>query len=516
MAAGGLGLLLLGMALMTDGLKAAAGDRLQGFLQNGTATRTRAACSGFAITALVQSSSAVVVALLGFTNAGMLSLRKAAWVVFGSNLGTTMTAWLVAFVGLKFNIGMLAWPLIGIGMLLRTLRPGRHSGEVGLAITGFGVLFVGIDTLSASFSQLVEVVPIERFTLTGPLGVLLALFVGLVLTALVQSSSAAIAIVLTASASGIFSPLAGAAVVIGANLGTTITALLVTLGATANAKRLAAVHVMMNLITGGVALLLLAPLWWLANQFSKVDGLVDLATGLAAFHTLFNLLGLLLMGLVAERIITRAKQMFPVPALRSGKPHYLDSTVMQVPAMALKALQNEQQRVFAQQLMRLRQLLQPAVAADGAAADVATGQLLLVIEAYADKLNRQPLSSKQALMLTTLHGVGYHLRDLRLLLEQLEQQPASKHQSYLSAPMQQALLALLADVSSAPHRVEQQHQLQAIVSQREQLRNDIMQGLASGRLNAPQATARLQLISMWRRASELLVACAKVLHAVVD
>ncbi len=517
MALGGLGLLLLGMSLMTDGLKAAAGDRLQGFLQNGTATRTRAAFSGFAITALVQSSSAVVVALLGFTNAGMLTLRQAAWVVFGSNVGTTMTAWLVAFVGLKFNIGIVAWPMIGLGMLLRILRPGKHSGEVGLAIAGFGVLFVGIDTLSTSFSHWVEVLPVERFTLTGPLGVLLALLVGLVLTALVQSSSAALAIVLTASASGIFSPLAGAAVVIGANLGTTMTALLATIGATANAKRLAAVHVMMNAVTGGVALLLLAPLWWLADQLSAVDGLADLATALAAFHTIFNLLGLLLMVLIAERIITRATHMFPVPALRSGKPRYLDSTVMQVPAMAINALQNEQQRVFEQHVMRLRQLLsltEPMAIDKG---DVATGQLLAVIEDYADRLNRQTLSSEQALALTTLHGVRYRLHDLRVLLEQLEQHSVAEHQRCVSAEMHQALLTLLADINRIPASSDtRSEQLKSLANHREQLGNDIMQGLASGRLNAPQATAQLQLTSQWWRAGELLVACANGLYPVVD
>ena len=106
LAIGGLGLLLLGMQLLTDGLKAAAGSHLQTFLERSTQTRMRAALSGFTVTALVQSSSAVVVALLGFTNAGMLKLREAAWVVFGSNVGTTMTAWIVALIGLKLNIGV--------------------------------------------------------------------------------------------------------------------------------------------------------------------------------------------------------------------------------------------------------------------------------------------------------------------------------------------------------------------------------------------------------------------------
>src|SRR5690554_4666649 len=246
LALGGLGLLLLGMQLLTDGLKAAAGSHLQDFLERSTQTRARAAVSGFAVTALVQSSSAVVIALLGFTNAGMLKLRQAAWVVFGSNVGTTMTAWIVALIGLKINIGIVAWPLIGIGMVLQLIRKENVMGHVGIAIAGFGVLFVGLDTLRDAFEQVVTVLPVAQLQVSGIGGIALAVLGGLVLTALVQSSSAALAIILTASVSGVFSPLAGAAVVVGANIGTTVTALLATFGATAHAKRLAAVHVLMN------------------------------------------------------------------------------------------------------------------------------------------------------------------------------------------------------------------------------------------------------------------------------
>ncbi|MEQ8801912.1 MAG: Na/Pi symporter, partial [Haliea sp.] len=130
MSLGGLGLLLLGMGMMTDGLKAAAGNSLQGFLERSTQTRLRAAMAGFGITALVQSSSAVIVATLGFTNAGMLRLKQAAWVVFGSNVGTTMTAWIVALVGLRIKVELIALPLIGIGMLLKLFFSKGRSAHV--------------------------------------------------------------------------------------------------------------------------------------------------------------------------------------------------------------------------------------------------------------------------------------------------------------------------------------------------------------------------------------------------
>lgn len=516
-AFGGLGLLLLGMGLMTDGLKAAAGDRLHGFLETGTSTRSRAALSGFVITALVQSSSAVVVALLGFTNAGMMKLRQAAWVVFGSNVGTTMTAWLVALVGLKFDIGILAWPLIGVGMLLKVIRSGQRLADVGTALAGFGVLFVGIDALSSSFDQLVRLLPVEQLKLTGPFGLLLALLGGALLTAMVQSSSAAMAIVLTASVSGVFSPLAGAAVVIGTNVGTTATALLATVNATPNAKRLALVHVLMNLVTASIALVLLAPLWWIAQWLSGVDGVADLSTGLAAFHTVFNLLGLLLMVILGERIITRAETVYKMPALRSGEPRYLDNTVLQVPSMGINALHQEQKRVFKQYLLRLRGLLEPGTASEDGDTNVATGQLLDHITDFAQRLNQHSLHGQEALALADLHSVRYRLYDLRQLVEHLERMPQTSHQQTLTEDFYHALLPL---VTVAELRTQSATQRLAALQQlnmaRETMRQQAMQQVNDGQLSASDATEQLQLVSYWWRSAELLIACANVMYPVVD
>src|SRR5690554_216578 len=123
MSLGGLGFLLLGMSMMTEGLKSAAGDSLRGILERSTQTRLRALFMGFSVTAVVQSSSAVIMTTLGFTNAGMLTMRKAAWVVFGSNVGTTMTAWIVALIGLKIRVDAAALPMIGLGVVLHLFLP---------------------------------------------------------------------------------------------------------------------------------------------------------------------------------------------------------------------------------------------------------------------------------------------------------------------------------------------------------------------------------------------------------
>lgn len=507
LALGGLGLLLLGMQMLTDGLKAAAGGHLQQFLERSTQTRLRAAASGFAVTAVVQSSSAVVVALLGFTNAGMLKLRQAAWVVFGSNVGTTMTAWIVALIGLKINIGIFAWPLIGIGMLLQLFRKQKLSGQIGLAIAGFGILFVGLDTLRDAFEQVTALVPIEQLRITGIGGIALAVVAGMVLTALVQSSSAALAIVLTASVSGVFSPLAGAAVVIGANVGTTVTALIASVGATAHAKRLAAVHVLMNAMTGISALILLVPMWWVAQLLSGGEQVTNISSGLAVFHTLFNLLGVALMWLFDERIFRAVERWYRLPPLRSGEPRFLDKTVLEIPAMGLNAVKQEQNRVLRQYQIRLRTLLRDSRLAAANEEDIATGELLQHINDYLQKLSSKSLHGNEALQLAELHSYQSRLIDLRELVEKLRAATPTQIDASLNHDLRAQLLELL---SGSEMKDRPQANWQALVSSiratRNLLRSTWLQQIARNELSPTEGAVLIQLASHWERSAELITA----------
>lgn len=506
-ALGGLGLLLLGMQMLTDGLKAAAGGHLQQFLERSTQTRLRAAFSGFAVTAVVQSSSAVVVALLGFTNAGMLKLRQAAWVVFGSNVGTTMTAWIVALIGLKINIGIFAWPLIGIGMLLQLFRKQQLSGQIGLAIAGFGILFVGLDTLRDAFDHVVEVLPITRLEVTGVGGIVLAVLAGTILTALVQSSSAALAIVLTASVSGVFSPLAGAAVVVGANIGTTVTALIASTGATAHAKRLAAVHVLMNTVTGLSALILLAPMWWVAELLAGGEQVTNISTGLAVFHTLFNLLGVSLMWFIDERIFRTVERWYRLPPLRSGEPRFLDKTVLEIPAMGLNAVQQEQNRVLRQYQIRLRTLLRDSQLTAVTEEDIATGELLQHIQNYLQKLSSKSLHGNEALQLAELHGYQARLSDLRDLVEKLRKATPAQIDASLNHDLRAQLLELL---SGSEMKDRPQANWQALVSSiratRNLLRSTWLQQIARNELSPTDGAVLIQLASHWERSADLIAA----------
>lgn len=336
---GGLGLLLLGMKLMTDGLKLAGGRTLKKLLSKSTKTPFRGLSSGFAITSMVQSSSAVTVAAIGFVNAGLLTLEQTVWVVYGSNIGTTTTAWIVAFLGLKINIKAYALPMVAFGTALwLTGNVSRRTG-VGEALAGFGLFFLGVEVLQSVFKGMGNDLSLAQYASSGMLGVAIFVGIGFLLTFLMQSSSASIALVLTATASGMVPLDAAAAAVVGANVGTTSTAMLAVIGATSNAKRIAVLHVLFNFITGVAAVLLLP---FLVSAIVSVRTMVGLGAApssvLALFHTIFNILGVLLLWPITPWLVRRVKKRFRTEEEDLSKPIYLDETVAQTPTLGLNAL----------------------------------------------------------------------------------------------------------------------------------------------------------------------------------
>jgi phosphate:Na+ symporter len=345
-AIGGIGLFLLGMRLMTDGLKLAAGAMLRDVLTRWTRTTLRGLMSGILITGVVQSSSAVTVASIGFVNAGVLTLGQAMWVIFGSNVGTTMTGWIVAVVGFDFKVEALALPMLGIGMFLSLTGASTRRGALGEAIAGFGVFFLGIATLKETFAGLGQAVDLGAFVGGGLLNDVMFVAIGFVMTTLVQSSSAVIAIALTAAAGGILTVEAGAALVIGANVGTTTTAVLAVLGATSNAKRVAVSHVLFNVLTGVCALLLLPLLLLVVEAAEKTLAAgVGSTAALALFHTVFNILGVALMWPLASRLERWLAGRFVTSEEDASRPRYLDKTSLEFPALALDAIMLELGRV---------------------------------------------------------------------------------------------------------------------------------------------------------------------------
>jgi Na/Pi-cotransporter len=193
---GGIGLFLLGMVLLTDGLKAFAGEALRRALMRFTGTPVKAFGSGALVTAMVQSSSATTVTVIGFVSAGLLTFPQAVGVVMGASLGTTGTGWIVAVLGLKISVGFYALPLVGIGAFLRLLARGRWK-SFGTALAGFGLIFIGIETLQQAMQGIAGVFNFAKLPASGFLGHFLAMLIGMVLTLILQSSSAAVATTLT-------------------------------------------------------------------------------------------------------------------------------------------------------------------------------------------------------------------------------------------------------------------------------------------------------------------------------
>jgi phosphate:Na+ symporter len=338
---GGVGLFILAVSMITSGLKLAAGETLQDLLGRYTSTPLRGLASGMLVTGLVRSSSAVTVATIGFVNAGLLTLPQSLGVVYGANLGTTTTAWLVAAVGLDFKIETLALPMIGIGMLLRLTGRDTRAGGIGEALAGFGLFFIGIEVLRQAFAGFSDQVDVTALAPGGIRGVVLYVGLGFLMTLITQSSSAAIAVILSAASGGALPIDAAAATVIGANLGTTSTAALAAIGATANARRVAAAHVVFNGVTGIVALVLLPVLVWTAAMTGELLGIHAPAAKLAVFHTVFNVLGVLIMWPFTGRLAEYLAGRFVTQAETLGRPQYLDRSVRVAPELAVQAMQRE-------------------------------------------------------------------------------------------------------------------------------------------------------------------------------
>jgi phosphate:Na+ symporter len=331
---GGIGLFLMGMVLLTDGLKSLAGDALRRALVQFTGGPFKAFASGAVVTALVQSSSATTVTVIGFVSAGVLTFPQAVCVVIGASLGTTCTGWIVSILGLQVSVGYYALPLVGVGAFMRLLGRGRGRAA-GTALAGFGLIFVGIETLRAGMQELSGEFTLAGLPPGGWRGHLLMVLIGAVMTVVMQSSSAAVATTLTAMHTGSVNFEQAAALVIGAAIGTTVTGALAAIGANVPAKRTALAHVLFNLATGLIALVLLPVFLSGIAMAQQHLGLEPGAMSLAAFHTAFIAVGVAMFLPIVDRFSRWIERLLPDrgPALT----RHLDDTVLSVPSVALEA-----------------------------------------------------------------------------------------------------------------------------------------------------------------------------------
>lgn len=294
---GSLGLFLYGMKIMSEGLQKFAGDSLRRILTAMTTNRGTGVLTGVLITALIQSSSATTVMVVSFVNAGLLTLTQSIGVIMGANIGTTVTAWLISALGFKVDIAAFALPLLAFGIPL--LFSGKSSRKsIGEFIFGFSFLFMGLQALKANAPDLganPEMLAfVQNYADMGFFSIILFLFIGAILTMIVQASAATMAITLIMCANGWIDYQLGVALVLGENIGTTITANLAALTGNTQARRAALAHLVFNIFGVIWVLILFYPFtnavsWFVTNVMRISDPSVAVSFKLAAFHTAFNI-----------------------------------------------------------------------------------------------------------------------------------------------------------------------------------------------------------------------------------
>ncbi|MCA6074537.1 Na/Pi cotransporter family protein [Fulvivirga sedimenti] len=285
----GLGIFLFGMSQIEVALRTLAGRSFRVFLRNNTNTRIKAILAGIVITALLQSSSVVSLMTLAMVGAGIMTMTSALGIIIGSNLGTTLKGWIVAIFGFKFSIESFSLPMLAIGGITYLLL-GKYEkpSNIGRLLIGFGFMFLGLDFMKTSIDFLAQTFDLSPYANYGPVVFLL---VGFIFTAIIQSSSATMVITLSALNSGIITFPAATAMVIGADLGTTITALIGGMPGIPIKKRVALGHFLFNLVTDIIAFIFMVPI---TNFITKVLGIADPLMAVVAFHSSFNLIGILI------------------------------------------------------------------------------------------------------------------------------------------------------------------------------------------------------------------------------
>ena len=344
---GGVGLFLLGMSVMTNGLKALAGSGLRTTLRKAAGTPLSGAFWGAFVTLIVQSSSATTMTTIGLVSAGLLTLSQGLGLVFGANIGTTGTAWLIALIGVRVSLTAAALPMIFVGALIKLLGRGRVSAA-GAALAGFALVLFGLTTLQQGMGGLAERLhPADLPAVYGPgvswwsslFGVLALIVVGLAMTAVMQSSTASIAVTLSAYFAGAVGLDQACALIIGQNIGTATSSALAAIGASSTAKRLALAYILFKLIAALIAVALFPVTIPLLVRASKT---IDGVTLLAGYHTAYNVVGVAVLLPLIDRFTRFVERILPERA--SPLTRCLDPAALETPIAAEEAVRRTDAR----------------------------------------------------------------------------------------------------------------------------------------------------------------------------
>jgi len=340
--AAGVAIFLFGMIFLEDGFRAFTGGVLEKLLAKTTNKLWKAISFGIASTTVMQSSSLVSVITISFLSSGLIGLAAGIGIIFGANLGTTTGAWLIAGFGLKVKISAYAMPMLVFGVIL-VFQKSRNLKGIGYVLAGLGLLFLGIHYMKEGFEAFRETIDLTQFAVGGYAGLFLFAAIGIAATVIMQSSHATLVIIITALSVGQITYENALALAIGANVGTTITAIIGAMSANHQGKRLAGAHLIFNLITGLIAIAFIWQIIWAVDWISATVGIANdnYTLKLAVFHTIFNLIGVIVMAPFVGTLVSFLERALPAPAVSIVETQFLNDSVKDFPETLLSAVRNE-------------------------------------------------------------------------------------------------------------------------------------------------------------------------------
>ncbi len=345
--AAGVAILLFGMIALENGFKSLTEGPLERLLAKATNKFYKSFTLGMASTAILQSSSLISVITISFISTGLVTLTQGVGIIFGANIGTTATAWLVAILGLKVKISAFAMPMLVFGIIL-VFQKSRSLKGIGNVLAGLGFLFLGIHFMKEGFDSFKEAINLADYAMGGFSGLVVFTLIGLMATIILQSSSATMAVILTALAAGQITYYNSLALAIGANVGTTITAIIGALASNTAGKRLAGAHLIFNVVTAIIALVFIGQISWLVGKFSDMLHIAstNYMLRLAIFHTVFNTLGVVVMYPFVGKMVIFLERRIKEDKDEVVRPKFLSKAALAYPQSALSALINETNHLF--------------------------------------------------------------------------------------------------------------------------------------------------------------------------
>jgi phosphate:Na+ symporter len=345
--AAGVAIFLFGMLSLEEGFKAFTGGALERILRRTTDKLWKSLTFGVISTSIMQSSSLVSVLTISFLSAGLISLADGIGIIFGANLGTTTGAWLVAGFGLKVKISAYAMPMLVFGIIL-VFQQSKTLKGIGYVLSGLGFLFLGIHHMKEGFEAFKEGIDLVSYAVPGLKGLFIFSIIGIFATVVMQSSHATLVLIITALAAQQISYQNALALAIGANVGTTITAILGAMSSNVAGRRLAGAHLIFNVITGLIAIIFMNQFIASVNFVSNNVGIAenDFTLKLAVFHTLFNLVGIIVMLPFVGHLVTFLEGLLHGKVKKISEPYYLSEAVLGMPDAAIEALRKEADHLF--------------------------------------------------------------------------------------------------------------------------------------------------------------------------